>query len=89
MSLPAASATEPGTESDVELAVRLAREAGHLLVTLREAMWRDGAHSWDVMDHGDAAAHEFIGRELRLHRPDDAVLELEHLHRERDRLRSP
>ena len=44
MSLPAASATEPGTESDVELAVRLAREAGHLLVSLREAMWRDGAH---------------------------------------------
>jgi 3'(2'), 5'-bisphosphate nucleotidase len=77
MSLPVASDAEPVTESDVDLAVRLAREAGHLLVSLREAMWRDGAHAWDVMDHGDSAAHEYIGRELRLHRPDDAVLDEE------------
>jgi 3'(2'), 5'-bisphosphate nucleotidase len=72
----AETARETG-ESDVELAVRLAVEAGHRLVTLREAMWHDGAHAWDVMDHGDAIAHEFIAAELRALRPDDAVLDEE------------
>jgi len=67
----------PGTETDAELANRLAVEAGRLLVEMREAMWRDDAHAWDVMDHGDAAAHQFIARELRTHRPDDAVLDEE------------
>lgn len=67
----------PGTETDAELANRLAVEAGRLLVELREGMWRDGAHAWDVMDHGDAAAHRFIAHELRTHRPDDAVLDEE------------
>ena len=64
-------------ETDAELSVRLAVEAGQRLVELREAMWRDGAHAWDVMDHGDAIAHEFIAHELRTHRPDDAVLDEE------------
>ncbi len=69
------STAEP--ESDAELANRLAHEAGRILVDLREAMWRDGAHAWDVMDHGDATAHQFIARELRRLRPDDAVLDEE------------
>jgi 3'(2'), 5'-bisphosphate nucleotidase len=74
---PDPSPIAPGAETDVELATRLAVEAGHLLVELREQLWTSGAHSWHVMDSGDAAAHEFIGEQLRLHRPDDAVLDEE------------
>jgi 3'(2'), 5'-bisphosphate nucleotidase len=69
----------PAAETDAALARRLAVETGHRLLQLREAMWRDGAHSWDVMDHGDATGHHFIAHELRLHRPDDAVLDEEGL----------
>jgi 3'(2'), 5'-bisphosphate nucleotidase len=74
---PATVSDGRATESDAELAVRLAVEAGHRLVALREAMWRDGAHAWDVMDHGDRIAHQFIGAELLSHRPGDAVLDEE------------
>jgi 3'(2'), 5'-bisphosphate nucleotidase len=66
-----------GGESDAALATRLAVEAGHLLVDLREQLWRAGTHSWEVMDHGDSKSHHFIGEQLRLHRPDDAVLDEE------------
>jgi 3'(2'), 5'-bisphosphate nucleotidase len=69
----------PPAETDAELARRLAIETGRRLVQLREAMWRDGAHSWDVMDHGDATGHNYIAHELRLHRPNDAVLDEEGL----------
>ena len=65
------------TETDAELAVRLAREAGHVLVALREQLWSDGAHSWEVMDEGDAVSHRFIAAELATFRPDDAVLDEE------------
>ena len=65
------------TETDAELAVRLAREAGHVLVSLREQLWSDGAHSWEVMDEGDAVSHRFIAAELATFRPDDAVLDEE------------
>jgi 3'(2'), 5'-bisphosphate nucleotidase len=64
-------------ESDIELTVRLARQAGTRLVELRQQMWEAGAHSWDVMDGGDDASHRFIAEELRTHRPDDAVLDEE------------
>jgi 3'(2'), 5'-bisphosphate nucleotidase len=64
-------------ETDAQLAIRLAQQAGELLVTLREQLWSDGAHAWDVMDHGDAASHRFIAEQLLLHRPDDAVLDEE------------
>ncbi len=66
-----------GGESDTALATRLAVEAGHLLVDLREQLWHAGTHSWEVMDHGDSKSHHFIGEQLRLHRPDDAVLDEE------------
>lgn len=65
------------SETDTELAVRLAREAGQLLVALRERLWGDGALHWEVMDEGDAASHRFIADELRRLRPDDAVLDEE------------
>lgn len=64
-------------ETDAELAVRLARDAGRLLVELREELWRDGAHSWHVMDEGDATSHRYIAEELRRLRPDDPVLDEE------------
>jgi 3'(2'), 5'-bisphosphate nucleotidase len=67
----------PGSESDNELAVRLARETGQRLVELREQLWLQGAHSWHVMDSGDAIGHQFIAEQLRIHRPDDAVLDEE------------
>jgi 3'(2'), 5'-bisphosphate nucleotidase len=69
--------TEP--ETDVQLAVRLAVEAGRRLVELRRRLSRDGAHSWEVMDGGDAASQRFLEDELRTHRPDDAVLSEEGL----------
>ena len=79
MALPGSepSVIPAGSESDAELATRLAVEAGQLLVTLREQLWQDGARPWDVMDQGDLLSHQFIGRQLRLHRPGDAVLDEE------------
>jgi 3'(2'), 5'-bisphosphate nucleotidase len=72
-------AREPVIESDAELAVRLAVEAGRGLVELRERMWQAGSHSWQVMDGGDAASHRFLEDQLRELRPDDAVLSEEGL----------
>ena len=68
-----------GAETDSELATRLAVEAGRRLVDLRARMWSQGAHSWEVMDGGDAASHRYLEDELRLVRPDDAVLSEEGL----------
>jgi 3'(2'), 5'-bisphosphate nucleotidase len=62
------------TETDTELATRLAVEAGHLLVQLRHEMVQRGAPSWQIMDNGDLASHRFLLDELRRARPDDAVL---------------
>ncbi len=72
---------EPGStgESDVELAVRLAVEAGRLLVELREQLADDGAFHWQVMDAGDAASQRFIEDELGRLRPYDALLSEEGL----------
>jgi len=64
-------------ESDIQLTVRLAREAGWGLVDLRARMTAAGAPHWDVMDGGDAASHRYIAEQLREHRPDDAVLDEE------------
>jgi 3'(2'), 5'-bisphosphate nucleotidase len=62
------------TETDHELAKRLAVDAGRLLVEVRAELWERGAHPWNVMDTGDASAHRFIVDELQRVRPDDAVL---------------
>jgi 3'(2'), 5'-bisphosphate nucleotidase len=72
-----ADAVAPGSESDAELANRLAREAGAMLVELRRRLRSEGMATWDVMDHGDAASHRFINDELRRLRRDDAVLDEE------------
>jgi 3'(2'), 5'-bisphosphate nucleotidase len=56
------------TESDDELAARLATEAGRLLVEVRQA------GPADLGAAGDAAAHEWLMRELGTHRPMDRVV---------------
>lgn len=61
-------------ETDVELATRLAVEAGHLLVELRAEAASRHLPPWRLMDAGDAASHRFLVDELRRHRPDDPVL---------------
>jgi len=62
------------TESDAQLATRLAVQAGQLLVEVREKLFAEGAAVWDVKDAGDAIAQRFLAGELTAHRPDDAVL---------------
>lgn len=64
-------------ETDAELAVRLATEAGRQLVEVREQMFADGLSYWDVMDTGDMLSHRLIGAELSRLRPHDAVLDEE------------
>jgi 3'(2'), 5'-bisphosphate nucleotidase len=61
-------------ESDAQLAARLARQAGELLVDLRHELFAAGASTWEVKDAGDALGQRFLAAELALHRPDDAVL---------------
>ena len=64
----------PSPESDAQLASRLAREAGAVLVALREQMHADGAPMQDIKKAGDAASQHFLAEQLAEHRPDDAVL---------------
>ncbi|MEQ1700074.1 MAG: 3'(2'),5'-bisphosphate nucleotidase CysQ [Ilumatobacteraceae bacterium] len=61
-------------ETDAQLATRLAVEAGHVLLGVREELNGRGAPSWQVMDTGDLAAHRFLLKALTEAHPDDAVL---------------
>ena len=61
----------PGTESDVELAVRLADQAGALLLLTRDNTALEGRA---LADEGDRVAQAFLAGELSAARPDDAVL---------------
>ena len=62
------------TETDCELATRLAVEAGRLLMGVRAELTGRGAPSWQLMDMGDLASHRFLLQTLTEARPDDAVL---------------
>ncbi len=62
------------TETDAQLATRLAVEAGHVLLGVREELTLRGAPSWQLMDTGDLAAHRFLLQQLTDAHPDDAVL---------------
>lgn len=62
------------SETDAELAVRLAIEAGQLLVALRAQLAAEGAAPWQLMDTGDMASHRFLLDALGSARPHDAVL---------------
>lgn len=61
----------PGTESDVELAIRLADQAGALLLLTRDNTSLEGRA---LADEGDRVAQAFLADELAAARPDDAVL---------------
>jgi len=61
-------------ETDAELAARLAVEAGHILMQVREELAAQGAYAWQVMDTGDITSHRFLAQALHEARPDDAVL---------------
>ena len=61
-------------ETDAQLATRLAVEAGHVLLGVREELTSRGAPSWQLMDTGDLAAHRFLLQQLTDAHPDDAVL---------------
>ncbi len=77
MSSPSPAHPVPDAESDVELAVRLAGEAGTRLVALRTELFDAGASYWHVMDAGDDLAHRYINGELHRCRPDDPILDEE------------
>ena len=62
------------SESDQEVATRIATEVGVMLVELRNELVREGIHYWDLKDEGDIAAHRFLLTELRQARPNDVVL---------------
>jgi 3'(2'), 5'-bisphosphate nucleotidase len=66
--------TGPAGLDDHALAAHLATEAGRLLIELRAELTRQGAHGWQVMDEGDAAAHHFLAAALKAARPGDAIL---------------
>jgi 3'(2'), 5'-bisphosphate nucleotidase len=69
-----AAMTSDDELTDAQLAARLAAQAGHLLLNVREQLTAEGAHSWQIMDTGDLASHRFLVQALRDARPDDAVL---------------
>jgi len=64
----------PTAENDHALALRLAAEAGRILVELRGELGRKGFHRWELMDTGDVTAHRFLMDSLAGARPDDIVL---------------
>ena len=45
-----------------------------MLVTIRDQMFSDGVHSWEIKDEGDRSAHLFIMEQLQRSFPGDAVL---------------
>lgn len=62
------------SETDHELAGRIADEAGRMLVALRNDLMRQGFHYWDLKDEGDFAGHRFIVDAIRAARPGDVIL---------------
>jgi len=69
-----ANCVDAPSETDGQLATRLATQAGHLLLELRAMLFAEGASTWDVKDAGDAVAQRFLAEQFATHRPDDAVL---------------
>ena len=62
------------SETDQELASRVATEAGAMLVELRDELVAEGIHYWDLKDEGDVAGHRYIMSALAAARPDDVIL---------------
>ena len=62
------------SETDQQLASRVATEAGAMLVELRDELVAEGIHYWDLKDEGDVAGHRYIMSALSSARPDDVIL---------------
>ena len=62
------------SETDQQLASRVATEAGVMLVNLRDELVAEGIHYWDLKDEGDVAGHRYIMSALTVARPDDVIL---------------
>ncbi len=62
------------SETDQQLASRVATEAGTMLVELRDELVAEGIHYWDLKDEGDVAGHRYIMSALTAARPDDEIL---------------
>ncbi len=62
------------THDDHLEAARIATAAGELLLSIRDEMSSRGAESKEMKDEGDRLSHEFIMKELRRVRPNDAIL---------------
>ena len=57
--------------TDADLAAHLAKEAGRILLNVRASGEFEGKALGNA---GDAAANEYLCRELRAHRPEDGLL---------------
>ena len=62
------------SETDQQLASRIATQAGVMLVELRDELAIEGIHYWDLKDEGDIAGHRYIMDALTEARPDDVIL---------------
>ena len=62
------------SETDQQLASRIATQAGVMLVELRDELAIEGIHYWDLKDEGDIAGHRYIMDALTQARPDDVIL---------------
>ena len=62
------------SETDQQLASRVATEAGVMLVNLRDELVAEGIHYCDLKDEGDVAGHRYIMSALTAARPDDVIL---------------
>ena len=62
------------SETDQQLASRIATQAGIMLVELRDELAIEGIHYWDLKDEGDVAGHRYIMSALMAARPDDVIL---------------
>ena len=62
------------THDDHLEAARLATAAGELLVQIRAELTAEGVDSSTLKDEGDRRSHEFLMKEIRKVRPDDAIL---------------
>ena len=62
------------SETDQQLASRVATEAGAMLVELRDELVAEGIHYWDLKDEGDVAGHRYIMSALTAARPGDVIL---------------
>lgn len=77
----------PAQTDDHAIAAQLARDAGNLLLELRERRGNAGVSGKALGREGDAASHQLVMKRLAELRPDDAVLSEEGLDQDATRAR--